>query len=178
MIRIVTRTHLAQLAAELDTARARTREVQEQADAADGAHIRETFALTARAEVAEKKAETTRQEVRSLQITLEDTAAELAEARTELTGMAKRLEELSQTPTDAFMALLLFYGQPHSIHPDQQAAYAYAATLGAPLSGWGPADERPATEVRWRCVPFIYDADGDHFRSVTAPAIEPSGGAG
>ncbi|MFL0397416.1 hypothetical protein ACH0CM_32470 [Streptomyces albus] len=178
MIRIVTRTRLAHLAAAVDAARARNREVQEQADAAYGSHIRETFALTARAEAAEKKAETTRQEALSLQITLEDTAAELAEARTELADMAKRLKELSQTPAVASVMLLLYYGEPHSIHPDREAAYAYAATLGAPLSGWGPPDERPAADVQWRCVPFIYDVDDDHFRSVTAPDIEPSGGAG
>ncbi|WP_030617076.1 hypothetical protein [Streptomyces sclerotialus] len=108
MIRIVTRNRLA----HLDAARARTRELEQQANTAYGSHIRETFVLTARAEAAEKKAETSRQEVRSLQITLEDTAAELAAARTELADMAKRLEELSQTPADASMALLLHYGEP------------------------------------------------------------------
>ncbi|WP_030258637.1 hypothetical protein [Streptomyces violens] len=177
MIRLITRARLLHLAAAVDAARARTREVEKQADAAYGSHIRETFALTARAEAAEKTAETTRQEVRSLQITLEDTAAELAEARTELADMAKRLKELSQTPADASMWLLLHYGEPHSIHPGQSAAFAYVATLGVPLSNWGPMDERPVAEVRWRCVPFIYDVGRDHFQSVIAPAVEPSGGA-
>ncbi|MEV0602192.1 hypothetical protein AB0I82_23200 [Streptomyces sp. NPDC050315] len=177
MIRIVTRTRLAQLAAELDAARARTREVQEQADAAYGAHIRETFVLTARAEDAEKDADIARMCARMLRLTLEDTVAELDEARAELADVKKRLRALSETPTDASMMLLIHYGEPHSVHPDREAAYAYAATLGVPLSGWGPPDERPAAEVRWRCLPFIYDADRDHFRSVTAPATEPPGGA-
>ncbi|MGY4974043.1 hypothetical protein ACWGCC_33330 [Streptomyces nigrescens] len=74
------------------------------------------------------------------------------------------------------MVLLLHYGRPHSIHPDKPAAYAHAATLGAPSSGWVPVGERPAAELRWVCVPFIYDAAGDHFRSVSAPAVEPVGG--
>ncbi|UZJ31008.1 hypothetical protein [Streptomyces endophytica] len=164
MIRFVTRIRLARLVAEADAARAQAREVQGRADAAYGSHIREVFALTARAEAAEKEAETAVQDAQLLQIALEDTAAELAQAR-------------SGPAADASVMLLLHYGEPHSLHPDRAAAYAFAATLGVSLDGWRPVGERPAAEVAWRCVPFIYDATGDHFRSVTAPAVEPPGGA-
>ncbi|MFJ9408920.1 hypothetical protein [Streptomyces sp. NPDC101393] len=177
MIRIVTRTHLAHLTEQADDAHARVREVQGLADAAYGSHIREVFALTARAEDAEKGAENASRNFRLIAIALEDTAAKLAKARAELADMAERVQELSAPAEGAFMVLLLHYGEPHSIHPDQAAAYAYAATLGAPLSGWRLADERPAAAVPWRCVPFIYDAGRDYFRSVTAPSIEPSEGA-
>ncbi|AOP50627.1 hypothetical protein [Streptomyces lydicus] len=177
MIRLVTRTRLARLAAGADAARARTCEVQGQADAAYSSHIREVFALTARAEAAEKDAATADLGARLLQSVLEDTSTELTQAREELAAMARRLEELSEPPVDASVVLLLYYGEPHSIHPDKPTAYAYAATLGAPLNGWRLADERPAAAVTWRCVPFIYDAARDHFRSVAAPAVAPSGGA-
>ncbi|MGW9044116.1 hypothetical protein ACWGQL_16365 [Streptomyces lydicus] len=176
MIRLVTRTRLVRLVAEVEDARGRAREVQGQADAAYRSHVREVFALTARAEAAEKDAATADLGARLLQSVLEDTSAELTQAREELAAMARRLEELSAPPVDASVVLLLHYGEPHSIHPDKPAAYAYAATLGAPLNGWRLVDERPAAAVAWRCVPFIYDAACDHFRSVAAPAIEPPGG--
>ncbi|MFH8685121.1 hypothetical protein [Streptomyces lydicus] len=176
MIRLVTRSRLARLVAEVDAARTEAREVGGQADAAYGSHIREVFALTARAEAAEKDAATADLGARLLQSVLEDTSAELTQARGELAAMARRLEELSAPPVDASVVLLLHYGEPHSIHPDKPTAYAYAATLGAPSSGWVPVGERPVAELRWACVPFIYDAARDHFRSVAAPAIEPPGG--
>ncbi|WDT55773.1 hypothetical protein [Streptomyces sp. G7(2002)] len=174
----MTASRLRRLREEADTARARAREVQGQADAAYACHFREAFALTARAEQAEKEAATGVQDLQHLQIALEDTAGELTQARAKLKMMAQRLEELSgPPPEDASVMLLLRYGQPHSLHPDKQAAYDYAATLGAPPSSWGPRGERPVAEVPWVCVPFIYDSARDHFRSVTAPTVEPLGGA-
>ncbi len=68
MIRIVTRTHLARLTEQADAAHARAREVQGLADAAFGSHIREVFALTARAEDAEKEAATATRDIQHLQI--------------------------------------------------------------------------------------------------------------
>ncbi|WP_329174683.1 hypothetical protein OG754_18405 [Streptomyces decoyicus] len=177
MIRIVTRARLAQLQQDVERARARTREVQEGADRAFAGHTRSTQRLTAQLETARRKAEVARADALDLQWALDNAKAQLAKAHDQAAEQAARIEALSETAADASMVLLLHYGEPHSIHPDKPAAYAYAATLGAPLNGWGPPDERPAARVTWRCVPFIYDAGRDHFRSVTAPAVQPSGGA-
>lgn len=178
MIRIVTRTRLVALQQDADGARERAREIQGAADRAYAGHLRAVFDLTADAEAAERAAEADRADAEIVREILERTEAQLANARATVTEQAARIEALSApTPADASMALLLYYGQPHSIHPDRSAAYAYAATLGAPSSGWVPVGERPAAELRWVCAPFIYDAARDHFRSVTAPAVEPLGGA-
>ncbi|MFG2529258.1 hypothetical protein [Streptomyces sp. NPDC048516] len=178
MIRIVTRAQLAGLQQDIDQARARTREVQETADRAFAGHTRSAQRLTAQLKTARREAEVARADALDLQAALDNIKAQLAEAHDRAAEQAARTEALSApAPADASMALLLYYGKPHSIHPDRSAAYAYAATLGAPLSGWVPVGERPAAELRWVCMSFIYDAARDHFRSVTAPAVEPLGGA-
>ncbi|MFF4278740.1 hypothetical protein ACFY0Z_08085 [Streptomyces kronopolitis] len=177
MIRIVTRTRLTALQQEADQARARSREVQASADAAYARHVRTAWNLTAEAEAAERAAETERADAVMVRELLECTEALLASARATVAEQTAQIEALSKTPADASMVLLLHYGQPHSIHPDKAAAYAYAATLGAPSNGWVPVGERLAAELRWMCTPFIYDAGRDHFRSVAAPVVEASGGA-
>ncbi|MFG2861233.1 hypothetical protein [Streptomyces sioyaensis] len=178
MIRIVTCARLAALQRDAEGARERAREIQGAADRAYAGHLRTVYDLTADAEAAERAAEANRAEAEIAREILERTEAQLADARAKVTEQAARVEELSAPPSaDASMALLLYYGKPHSIHPDRSAAYAYAATLGAPLSGWVPVGERPAAELRWVCVSFIYDSACDHFRSVAAPAVEPLGGA-
>ncbi|MFG2861576.1 hypothetical protein [Streptomyces sioyaensis] len=177
MIRIITRARLVALQQEADQARAQAREVQGQADAAYARHVRTAWNLTAEAEAAERAAETARTQVEDLAQALERVQAELVQTLGTVARQDARIEELSApAPAGASMVLLLHYGKPHSIHPDEAAAHAYAATLGVPLSGWVPVGERAAAEAWWRCVPFIYDAGRDHFRSVAAPAVEPSGG--
>ncbi|MGW9075294.1 hypothetical protein [Streptomyces kronopolitis] len=178
MIRIITRTRLAAFQQEVDQARERTREVQAAADAAYARHVRAADDLSAEADAAHLDAATVRAHAEDLTHTLERVQAELAQAQDTVAEQAARIVELSApAPADASMVLLLHFGQPHSIHPDKPAAYAYAATLGVASSGWGPVGERPVAELRWVCTPFIYDAAGDHFRSVVAPVVEPSGGA-
>ncbi|MGW9079680.1 hypothetical protein [Streptomyces kronopolitis] len=178
MIRIVTRTRLAALQREADRARAQAREVQGQADAAYACHVRAAWNLTAEAEAAERAAETARTQAEDLAQALERLQEELVQTQGTVAEQAARIEELSApAPAGASMVLLLHYSRPHSIHPDKPAAYAYAATLGVPMNGW-VSDERPAAEAWWRCEPFIYDAAADHFRSVSAPSVEPVGGAG
>ncbi|SEC16776.1 hypothetical protein SAMN05428945_2212 [Streptomyces sp. 2224.1] len=178
MIRIVTHARLAALQQDADGARKRAREIQGAADRAYAGHLRTVYDLTADMEAAERAAEAARADAAIVRELLEHTETQLATARATVTEQTARIEELSAPPSaDVPMALLLYYGKPHSIHPDRSAAYAYAATLGAPPSGWVPIGERPAAELRWVCMSFIYDAARDHFRSVTAPAVEPVGGA-
>ncbi|MFF7703242.1 hypothetical protein [Streptomyces lydicus] len=177
MIRIVTRTRLAALQQDADGARERARGIQGAADRAYAGHLRTVYDLTADAEAAERAAEAERADAEIVREILECTEAQLADARATVAEQAARIEALSVPPSaNASMVLLLYYGQPHSIHPDRSAAYAYAATLGAPSSGWVPVGERPVAELRWVCVSFIYDSVCDHFRSVTAPVVEPLGG--
>ncbi|MEW1752806.1 hypothetical protein [Streptomyces angustmyceticus] len=178
MIRIITRTRLTALQQETDQARERTREVQAAADAAYARHVRTADGLSAEAVAAHLDAVTARAHAEDLAKVLERTQAELVQTQGTVAEQAARIEELgAPAPADASMVLLLHYGEPHSIHPDKPAAYAYAATLGVPLNGWVSVGERPVAELRWVCTPFIYDAGRDHFRSVAAPAVEPLGGA-
>ncbi|MFF8899537.1 hypothetical protein ACF082_18945 [Streptomyces lydicus] len=178
MIRIVTCARLAAMQHDADGARERAREIQGAADRAYAGHLRTVYDLTADTEAAERAAEADQADAEIVREILERTEAQLADARATVAEQTARIDELSApSSADASMALLLYYGKPHSIHPDRSAAYAYAATLGAPSSGWAPVGERPAAELQWVCVPFIYDSACDHFRSVTAPAVEPLGGA-
>ncbi|MEU5545030.1 hypothetical protein AB0G85_21940 [Streptomyces sioyaensis] len=177
MIRIVTRARLAGLEQDVQRARARTQEIQDASDRAFAGHTRSAQRLTAQLKAARREAEVARADALDLQWALDNAKAKLTEAHEREAEQAARIEELSApAPAGASMVLLLHYGKPHSIHPDEAAAHAYAATLGVPLSGWVPVGERAAAEAWWRCVPFIYDAGRDHFRSVAAPAVEPSGG--
>ncbi|MFF7230030.1 hypothetical protein [Streptomyces sioyaensis] len=177
MIRIVTCARLAGLQRDAEGARERAREIQGAADRAYAGHLRTVYDLTAEAESAERAAEADRADAVMARELLERTETQLASARATVREQAARIEALSEPATNTSMVLLLHYGEPHSIHPDAAAACAHAATFGAPSSGWVPVGERPAAELLWMCVPFIYDAGRDHFRSVTAPAVEPSGGA-
>lgn len=174
MIRIVTRTRLARLQHDIDQARARTREVQEASDRAFSGHTRSAQRMTVQLKAARREAEGACADALDLQWALDNVKAQLAKAQGQVAEQADQIEALSKPTADASMVLLLHYGEPHSIHPDKAAAFAYVATPGGPSSDWVPVGERPAAELRWVCVPFIYDAARDHFRSVTAPAVDPA----
>ncbi|WP_128381099.1 hypothetical protein [Streptomyces cavernae] len=175
MIRIVTSGRLARLHEDAEQARTRAREVQGQADAAWGRHVRETWELTARAETAESDAGILRDHVFELEAALKDARAAFAERREEIRRLREELE--AARLNGRWLVLLLHYGEPHSIHRSQQDAYAYAATQGAPVHGWVAGDERPAAEVCWQLIPFTQDEAVTGFRSVTVPSQEPMGGA-
>ncbi|GCD45718.1 hypothetical protein [Streptomyces paromomycinus] len=52
-------------------------------------------------------------------------------------------------PAPAWLYLLRHFGEPHSLHPTQEAAKAHAVVCGAPRTGWGPSGLPPA-EIAWR----------------------------
>ncbi|MFJ9410824.1 hypothetical protein [Streptomyces sp. NPDC101393] len=168
-IRLITSRRLAALEHDRDHARMRAREVQEASDRAFAGHTRSAQRLTAGRETAQARAD-------ALQWALDIAKVELAEAHERASKQAARIEELS-APVKDVPALLLHYGKPHSIHPDQASALAHAVALGASPSRWVPPGERLAAELRWLCVPFIYRPDGDYFLSVAAPAVGPLEGA-
>ncbi|MEV5437223.1 hypothetical protein AB0K80_14580 [Streptomyces sp. NPDC052682] len=189
MIRFVTAGRLRRLEQEAEQARACAREVQGQAGAAWGRHVREVWDLTARAETAESDAGILRDHVLEFEAALKK-----AEARAEmLREYADRQEAvLERTDADATvlrervrlleaelaearqvgrsLVLLLHWGQPHSIHRSHEDAYAYVATRGVPVHAWAPSDERPAAQVLWRLVTFTRDEAVKGFRDASAPS--------
>ncbi|MFF0745661.1 hypothetical protein ACFYVL_35240 [Streptomyces sp. NPDC004111] len=184
MIRLVSQSRIERLTADAEDARAEAMEVREQADTAFSEHIRSLYAATARAESAEQEISVLRADMRMLQVALEAAAADLddarddlADARTELAARARQIEAL-QAPPDTVPVLLLHYGQPHSLHRDDAAARAFAATHGAPLNTWVPEDKLPSAASRWVTVPFIFDVGQDYFVSVVAPPVSALEAAG
>ncbi|KJK38971.1 hypothetical protein UK15_13570 [Streptomyces variegatus] len=175
MIRLVTAGHLCQLEQDAEQARSRAREVQAQADAALGRHVRELHAVTDRAERAEADAtevgeflSRTLEELFAAQQELLLKDIEIRRLRAELEG--ESLEGRSLT-------VLLHYGEPHTVYASREDAYADTATHGADPDGWVPSGERPATECRWRCEAFIYDAASNGFRRAHMPTPQPIEGA-
>ncbi|MEV7079732.1 hypothetical protein AB0N88_14455 [Streptomyces sp. NPDC093516] len=176
MIRIVTAGRLHQLEQDAEQARSRAQDVQAQADAALGRHVRELHAAADRAE----RAEAATSEVGAiLSRALEELSAaqqellrkdiEIRRLRAELEG--ESMEGLSLT-------VLLHYGEPHTIYASREDAYADTATHGASRSTvWVPSGERPAAECRWRCEAFIYNAASNGFRRAHMPAPKPVEGA-
>jgi hypothetical protein len=167
MIRIVTAGRLHQLEQDAQQARSWAREVQEQADAALGRHVRELSAAADRAE----RAEAATVEVGAiLSRALEELSAaqqelllkdiEIRRLRAELEG--ESLEGRSLT-------VLLHYGEPHTVYASREDAYADTATHGADPAGWVPSGERPAAECKWRCEAFIYNAASNGFRRAYPP---------
>ncbi|MEV5353850.1 hypothetical protein [Streptomyces sp. NPDC052693] len=171
---MVTAGRLRRLEREAEQAGTRAREVQAQADTAWGRHVRELFAVTDRAE----RAEAATAEVGAI---LARAVDELSAAQQELLLRDIEIRRLREELVGArregsWLVLLLHRGEPHSIHRNQGDAHAYVATLGIPVQAWEPSDERPASEVLWRLVPFTRDEAVNGFRSVSVPS--PTGWEG
>ncbi|MFI9823390.1 hypothetical protein ACIHFC_23440 [Streptomyces sp. NPDC052013] len=176
MIRIITAGRIARLEQDADQARDRARDVQAQADAAWGRHVRELYAVTDRAE----RAETATSEVGAL---LAGAVKELSAAQQELLRKdieIRRLrQELQRGPVEGdTLTVLMHYGEPHTVYASREDAYADTATHGVPAgTPWVPAGERPASASMWCIAAFIYDASCNGFRRTFTPAPEPVGGA-
>ncbi|MFB8271010.1 hypothetical protein ACFC96_30980 [Streptomyces sp. NPDC055955] len=172
MIRIVTTPRLESLECASRTARDQVREVAGSANEAFGEHIRELYALTDRAE----RAEATTSEVAAiLKRAMEELAAaqkELLLTDIEIRRLRQELE--SERLEGRTLTVLLHHGEPHTVYRYREDAYADTATHG--VDAWGPASERPAADVQWRCEAFIYDAASNGFRRAFMPAPEPIGG--
>ncbi|GGP35069.1 hypothetical protein ACWDY7_01415 [Streptomyces calvus] len=196
MIRFITAARLRRLEQEAGQARARAREVQEEADAAWSRHVRELWDLTARAETAESDAAILWDHVLEAEAALkkaearaegfwedaerQEAALERADADAAVLRERVRLLEVelaASKETGRWLVLLLHRGEPHSIHRSQADAQAYVATRGIPVHAWEASDERPASEVLWRIVPFTRDAAVNGFRSVSVPSPTGSEGA-
>ncbi|MET8575446.1 hypothetical protein [Streptomyces sp. NPDC005012] len=175
MIRIVTGARLAGLRQEATQSRARAVEVQERADAAYAVHQCEIRVLREQAASAENDAAVVREEAVALEKALAAVRSELAERGERLETVERELSTVRRT--GAFVYLLLHHGEPHSIHLTEDDAHAYAATRGAPRTGWVRETGRPPGAVpTWRCVPFTADADTFGFRSVLARLAGGFGG--
>ncbi|MEU7051277.1 hypothetical protein [Streptomyces eurythermus] len=175
MIRIVTAGRLRRLEQTAGQARTRAREVQGQADAAWVRHLRVVRELTDRAESGESDAAILRELVAEFEAALRkaESAAEVLRERVRL--LEAELEDARRVGRS--LVLLLHWGEPHSIHRSAQDAYAYAATRGVPVNTWGPSSDRPASEVKWRLVPFTQDETVKGLRSVAVPALQGGEGA-
>ncbi|MGW4020799.1 hypothetical protein [Streptomyces sp. NPDC005009] len=176
MIRIVTAGRLARLEKEAERAHDRGRDMQAQANAAWGRHMRELYALTDRAE----RAEATTSEVGVL---LAGAVAELSAAQQELLRKGieiRRLREVLESGVlvGRSLTVLMHYGEPHTVYATREEALADTAAHGVPIgTRWMPSDERPASASKWRVEAFIYDADGKGYRRAYMPVPEPVGGA-
>lgn len=174
MIRIVTAGRLRRLAQDTEQARTRAREVQGQADAAWGRHVREVWELTARAETAESDAAILRDHVAEFETALERAAVDASALRERVRLLDAELAQARLVGRS--LVLLLHWGEPHSIHASREDAYDYAATQGAPVHGWTTTDERPHTAVAWRAISFTRDEAVMGLRNVTVRS--PHGGEG
>jgi hypothetical protein len=175
MIRLVTRSRLVRLAAEADNARTQAREMLAQSDASYRTYLCIVFDLVARAESAEAETALLRDDNLALSRDTAHLAQELENTREELDAKPPRPRPSLDRP-----ALLLYRGEPHSIHADADAAKAHADTLGAYENGWTftPARERTSTTVLWEIQTFTHAENGRHFVSAFAPVVRPLEGAG
>ncbi|WP_411132178.1 hypothetical protein [Streptomyces sp. 030-HV] len=176
MIRIITAGRIARLEQDAEQARERARDVQAQADAAWGSHVRDLYAVTDRAE----RAEAATSEVGAI---LARAMEELSAAQQELLlkdiEIRRLREELQRGPVEGdTLAVLMHYGAPHTVYASREDAYADTATHGVPAGApWVPAGERPASASMWCVAAFIYDADCKGYRRAFMPVPEPVGGA-
>ncbi|MGW0988468.1 hypothetical protein ACWD46_19935 [Streptomyces sp. NPDC002486] len=175
MIRIVTRSYIAQLEDDARAACERAREVSGAANEAFGRHVRELYAATDRAE----QAEAATAEVGAL---LSRAMEELSAAQQELLlkdiEIRRLREELEgESMEGRTLTVLLHYGEPHTIYATRDDAYADTATHGADPDGWVPSGERPPSASMWRCEAFIYNAASNGFRRAYMPAPKPIEGA-
>ncbi|MFF5758951.1 hypothetical protein ACFY7A_26385 [Streptomyces longwoodensis] len=175
MIRIVTRSRIAQLQHDAHSAAEHARRTSGAANEAFGRHMRELYAATDRAE----RAEATTTEVGAL---LAHAVAELSAAQQELLLKDIEIRRLRQELEGRSMAgrtltVLLHYGEPHAVYASREDAYADTATHGVAPGTWVPGDERPVGEVAWRCEAFIYDAASNGFRRAYVHAPGPVGEA-
>ncbi|WP_405871582.1 hypothetical protein [Streptomyces sp. NBC_00005] len=175
MIRMVTAARLERLEADASAAREHARQASTAANEAFGEHVRELFAVTARAE----QAETATSEVSAiLSLALEELAAAQKELLLNDIAIRQLREELDEARrAGRSLFLLMYYGEPHTIYRSREDAYADTATHGAPADGWVPSDERPASQVTWRIEAFIQVGIPNGFRRAFMPAPEPVGGA-
>ncbi|MBD0423492.1 hypothetical protein H0H10_30790 [Streptomyces sp. TRM S81-3] len=176
MIRIVTAGRMHRLEQAAEHARDRARDVQGQADAAWGRHVREVWELTARAE----RAEATTSEVGTL---LARAVEEVSAAQQELLlkdiEIRRLREQLRRGPVEGdTLTVLMHYGEPHTVYASREDAYADTATHGVPAgTPWVPAGERPASASTWCIAAFIYDASCNGFRRAFTPAPKALGEA-
>ncbi|MFI5805666.1 hypothetical protein [Streptomyces sp. NPDC051561] len=173
MIRLVSSSRLAGLAAEADDARAVVRQVLERETASYREHLRAVYALVARAESAEAEAVLLRDDNVLLLRDTAHLAQELEETQEELAA-----KPVSPRPSLDRPALLLYRGQPHSIHADADAARAHADSLGAFENRWITTRELGSAAALWEIQTFIRADDGRHFTSTVAPVVRPLEGAG
>ncbi|MFG2131503.1 hypothetical protein ACGFNV_27300 [Streptomyces sp. NPDC048751] len=168
MIRIVTAGRLRRLTEAADQARARTREVQGQADAAWVRHVREVWELISRAESEQTDATLLREDCFRLLDALNDLEIVLGEREERIRLLGEELEAAQLEGRS--LVLLLHWGEPHSIHRSHEDAYTYAAAKGVPVHAWQAGDERPASQVLWRLVTFTRDEAVKGFRDASVPS--------
>ncbi|MFE9256077.1 hypothetical protein [Streptomyces sp. NPDC006879] len=175
MIRIVTKKRLALMEADRQAAFERARQATDAKKEASGRHIKELFAVTDRAERAEKTAD----EVGKL---LARALDELSAAQEDLLLKDIELRRLREDLTKALVParqvfVLVHYGTPVMVYRSVQDAYADTATHGVSDDrGWGPA-RRFWADAEWLLSTFTYDAAARGFRGSLTPLAEPVGGA-
>ncbi|MGW5307289.1 hypothetical protein ACWERF_25560 [Streptomyces griseoluteus] len=151
MIRIVTRSRIAQLAEDARAAIDRA-ERAEATTAEVGAILTQAM-----------------QELSAAQQELLLKAIEIRRLR----------EEQERGPVEGeTLTVLLHHGEPHTIYASRADAYADTATHGAPPDQvWQRCDERPAAAFTWRCEAFTYDPVSNGFRRLNMPAEKTLGEA-
>ncbi|WMD09823.1 hypothetical protein [Streptomyces sp. FXY-T5] len=176
MIRIITAGRLYQMEQDAEQARSRALEVQAQADAAWGRHVRELHAVIDRAEQAEAATSEVGEILARAMEELSAAQQELLLKDIEIRRLRAELE--GESLEGRTLTVLLHYGEPHTIYASREDAYADTATHGVPAgTPWVPSSERPASASKWRCEAFIYNASSNGFRRAYTPAPKPIEGA-
>ncbi|MEW2133361.1 hypothetical protein [Streptomyces sp. NPDC005435] len=76
------------------------------------------------------------------------------------------------------LTVLLHHGEPHTIYASRADAHADTGAHGMPADHvWQRCDERPAAAFTWRCEAFIYNAASNRFRRLHMPAEKTLGEA-
>ncbi|MDI3406049.1 hypothetical protein [Streptomyces cavernicola] len=177
MIRIVTKKRLALLEADRVAAFERARRAAEAAEAESGRHADELSTITGRAKRAEAEAEDNWRLLQDKRADLAEAREALEAARAETQVLGSKLGELREQASvkGRERALLLHYGEPHTIYGSYEEALADTDTHG--VHAWSRGGERPAAEAEWRVEAFTRDVESGGFRRAWKPSPEQVRGA-
>ncbi|MFE7120129.1 hypothetical protein ACFU99_32370 [Streptomyces sp. NPDC057654] len=86
--------------------------------------------------------------------------------RDRVTELEQQAAEAAKARRPAHLSLLRHYGELHSLHATHEDAYGHAegiAPVGTEIR-WGPADDRPVSEVEWsvNSVPLAGPVGGEN----------------
>ncbi|MFH8404479.1 hypothetical protein ACH4FX_06845 [Streptomyces sp. NPDC018019] len=147
MIRIVTAARLDGLHADLNAADERNQRLLETLGGNWVRYLRSVLELNEERVGAERVARAATEEAEGLRRAFTAAVLVMAQQQRHIGELEQQLAEARTAPS--WLYLLRSYGEPHSLHPSQEAAKEHAVTCGARRTGWGPSNLPPA-ETAWR----------------------------